>query len=141
MVTMAVIKIDDELLDSVRSYLKEGENRFDYPTIKAFIDKAVYNYLKEKGGKDLVKKTQNVAKEEVKREIRLLPEEKVAGKSKKATKFYKALNEAKVAIKINDISKARKLYAKSRNLYVNLESKEKKGAYDEMMVLYNTLIK
>ena len=45
---MAVIKIDDELLHKVRKHIKEGDNRFDFPTVKAFVDKAVYVYLKEK---------------------------------------------------------------------------------------------
>ncbi len=45
---MAVIKIDDELLKKVRKYIKEGNNRFDYPTVKAFVDKAVYVYLEKK---------------------------------------------------------------------------------------------
>ena len=45
---MAVIKIDPELLKKVKKYIKEGDNRFDYPTVKAFVDKAVYGYLKEK---------------------------------------------------------------------------------------------
>ena len=48
---MAVIKIDDELLNEVRKYVKEGGNRFDFPTVKAFVDKAVYVYLKEKSKK------------------------------------------------------------------------------------------
>ena len=48
---MAVIKIDDGLLKKVRKYIKEGNNRFDYPTVKAFVDKAVYVYLKKKEGK------------------------------------------------------------------------------------------
>jgi len=48
---MAVIKIDDGLLNEVRKYVKEGDNRFDFPTVKAFVDKAVYIYLKEKSKK------------------------------------------------------------------------------------------
>jgi len=45
---MAVIKIDDKLLNELRKYIKDGDNRFDFPTVKAFVDKAVYIYLKEK---------------------------------------------------------------------------------------------
>ena len=47
---MAVIKIDDELLNKVRKYIKEGDNKFDFPTVKAFVDKAVHIYLKGKRG-------------------------------------------------------------------------------------------
>lgn len=45
---MAVIKIDDKLLKEVKRFIEEDDNRFDYPTAKAFVDKAVYVYLKEK---------------------------------------------------------------------------------------------
>ncbi len=45
---MAVIKIDDRLLRKARAYIKTGDNRFDFPSVKAFVDKAVYAYLKEK---------------------------------------------------------------------------------------------
>ena len=44
---MGVIKIDDELLKKIKAYIKEGDNRFDFPNVKAFVDKAVYNYLKK----------------------------------------------------------------------------------------------
>lgn len=44
---MAVMKIDDELLEKVRNFIKQGDNRFDYPSVKAFVDKAVYVFLKE----------------------------------------------------------------------------------------------
>ncbi len=44
---MAVIKIDDELLKKVKGFIRQGDNRFDYPSTKAFVDKAVYLFLKE----------------------------------------------------------------------------------------------
>lgn len=44
---MAVIKIDDELLRKVKGFIKQGDNRFDFPTVKAFVDKAIYVFLKE----------------------------------------------------------------------------------------------
>ena len=43
---MAVIKIDDELYERIKKLIKEGDNRFDYPTVKAFVDKAVFAALK-----------------------------------------------------------------------------------------------
>ncbi|HLC47325.1 MAG TPA: hypothetical protein VJI75_06390 [Candidatus Nanoarchaeia archaeon] len=43
---MAVIKIDDELYEKIKKLIKEGDNRFDYPTVKAFVDKAVFAALK-----------------------------------------------------------------------------------------------
>ncbi|MBI2134493.1 hypothetical protein HYU09_00750 [Candidatus Woesearchaeota archaeon] len=45
---MAVIKIDDKLLKEVKRFIREDDNRFDYPTIKSFVDKAVYVYLKKR---------------------------------------------------------------------------------------------
>lgn len=44
---MAVTKIDDELFKGVGKYIKQGDNRFDFPSVKAFVDKAVYVYLKK----------------------------------------------------------------------------------------------
>ncbi len=43
---MAVIKIDDELYNKIKKLIKEGYNRFDYPTVKSFVDKAVLEMLK-----------------------------------------------------------------------------------------------
>ncbi len=48
---MAVIKIDDELLKKIKDFIRQGDNRFDYPSTKAFVDKAVYVFLKEKSKK------------------------------------------------------------------------------------------
>ena len=48
---MAVIKVDNELLERVKKFIQKGENRFDYPTVKAFVDKAILQYLKGKNGK------------------------------------------------------------------------------------------
>jgi len=47
-VTMAVTKIDDELVKKIEKLIKEGDNRFDFPSVKSFVDKAVNSYLKEK---------------------------------------------------------------------------------------------
>ena len=47
---MAEVKIDKELLGRVKKVIKKGENRFDFPTAKAFIDKAVLKMLKDLGG-------------------------------------------------------------------------------------------
>ena len=45
---MAEVKIDNELYKEVLKLIKKGKNRFDFPTIKSFIDKAVLKMLKEK---------------------------------------------------------------------------------------------
>ena len=48
---MAVIRVDEELLKEIKEFIKKGENRFDFPSVKAFVDKAILKMLKEKGKK------------------------------------------------------------------------------------------
>ena len=43
---MAVIRIDDELYKKINKLIN-GENRFDYPSVKSFVDKAVHETIKE----------------------------------------------------------------------------------------------
>ena len=44
---MAEVKIDEELLKKVKELIEKGENRFDFPSVKAFVDKSVLKTLKE----------------------------------------------------------------------------------------------
>ena len=55
---MSVVKLDLELKKRIISFISKDENRFEYPTLKNFVDKAVLKMLKEielktfdKGGK------------------------------------------------------------------------------------------
>tara|TARA_Y100000034_G_C6684759_1_gene301175 strand:+ start:228 stop:413 length:186 start_codon:yes stop_codon:yes gene_type:complete len=41
------VKLDAELKQRIDSFISQGENRFDYPSVKNFIDKAVLKFLKE----------------------------------------------------------------------------------------------
>jgi hypothetical protein len=43
---MAKVKIDKEMYGKMIKFIKEGENRFDFPTAKSFVDKAVLKMLK-----------------------------------------------------------------------------------------------
>ncbi len=43
---MAEVKIDKELHKKIIKLIKKGENRFDFPTVKSFVDKAVLKMLK-----------------------------------------------------------------------------------------------
>ena len=43
---MAVIRIDEELYKKINKLIK-GEKRFDFPSTKAFVDKAIYEKIKE----------------------------------------------------------------------------------------------
>lgn len=48
------VKIDAELKKRIEDFISKGENRFDFPSVKNFVDKAVLKLLKElekKGGK------------------------------------------------------------------------------------------
>tara|TARA_Y100000310_G_scaffold345731_1_gene468971 strand:+ start:6342 stop:6497 length:156 start_codon:yes stop_codon:yes gene_type:complete len=46
------VKIDGELKRRIEKFISEGENRFDYPSVKNFIDKAVIKLLKEGGNEE-----------------------------------------------------------------------------------------
>jgi len=43
---MTETKIDKELLEKIKKLIKKGENRFEYPNVKSFVDKAVLKMLK-----------------------------------------------------------------------------------------------
>lgn len=43
---MAEIKVDEELHKRIIKFIKKGENRFDFPTVKSFADKAILKMLK-----------------------------------------------------------------------------------------------
>ena len=41
------VKIDGELKKLIEKFISKGSNRFEYPSVKNFIDKAVLKLLKE----------------------------------------------------------------------------------------------
>ncbi len=43
---MTEVKIDEKLLERIKKFIKSGENKFDFPTVKSFVDKAVLKMLK-----------------------------------------------------------------------------------------------
>lgn len=47
----AVVKLDKELKKRIEEFISQGDNRFDYPSVKNFLDKAVVKLLKEVKGK------------------------------------------------------------------------------------------
>jgi hypothetical protein len=53
---MAETKIDDDLLKQIKKLLQKGENKFDFPSVKSFVDKAVLKMLKDSEDKDKKKK-------------------------------------------------------------------------------------
>ncbi|MCX6746809.1 MAG: hypothetical protein NTU63_01605 [Candidatus Pacearchaeota archaeon] len=44
---MVEVRIDEELLKRIKKLIEKGENRFDFPTAKFFVDRAVLKMLKE----------------------------------------------------------------------------------------------
>jgi hypothetical protein len=53
---MADVKIDEDLLKKVKVFIQEGENKFDFPTVKSFVDRAVLRTLKDLAGMSKNKK-------------------------------------------------------------------------------------
>ncbi len=43
---MTEVKIDEELLEKIKKFIEKGENRFDFPSVKSFVDKSVLKMLK-----------------------------------------------------------------------------------------------
>lgn len=41
------VKLDAELKQRIESFITQDENRFEYPSVKNFVDKAVLRLLKE----------------------------------------------------------------------------------------------
>lgn len=41
------VKIDSELKKKIEEFISKGDNRFEYPSVKNFVDKAVLKLLKE----------------------------------------------------------------------------------------------
>ncbi len=41
------VKIDGELKKKIEEVISKGYNRFEYPSVKNFVDKAVFKLLKE----------------------------------------------------------------------------------------------
>lgn len=44
---MAEVKIDERLLEEIKKFIKKGENRFEFPSVKSFVDKSVLKMLKD----------------------------------------------------------------------------------------------
>ena len=43
----APVKLDAELKEEIEAFIAKGRNRFDYPSLKNFVDKAVIKMLEE----------------------------------------------------------------------------------------------
>ena len=43
---MAVVRVADKLLKEIKSLLDRDENRYQYPSVAAFVNSAVYEKLK-----------------------------------------------------------------------------------------------
>ncbi len=45
---MPVVRIDEKLLEEIKNFLRKEENRYQYPSVAAFINNAVFEKLREK---------------------------------------------------------------------------------------------
>lgn len=46
---MGTVRINDELLEKVKEWIKKNGIKYNYPTISAFVNKAIYEKLCELG--------------------------------------------------------------------------------------------
>lgn len=44
---MATVRVDDKLLEEIKEWIKKNGNKFECPTVTAFINNAIYKKLKE----------------------------------------------------------------------------------------------
>ncbi len=47
----SVVKIDASLLSKIEDFIKKDENKLKFVNKKQFVDLAIFNFLKEQGGK------------------------------------------------------------------------------------------
>ena len=45
---MAVVRVADRLLKEIRSFIDKDENKYQYPSIAAFVNNAIYEKLNNK---------------------------------------------------------------------------------------------
>ena len=63
----------------------------------------------------------------------------VSGKSRSLRRYYKLLKAAHAAFAGNDLRKAKEIYTKARDIYIDMEYSEKKEVHQELMKLYRKL--
>jgi hypothetical protein len=47
----SVVKIDASLLEKIEEFIRKDENKLKFVNKKQFVDLAIFNFLKEQGGK------------------------------------------------------------------------------------------
>jgi len=48
---MATVRIDDKLLEEIKEWINKNGNKYECPTVTAFINGAIYKKLKELNNK------------------------------------------------------------------------------------------
>ncbi|MBI2972072.1 MAG: hypothetical protein HYY37_06640 [Candidatus Aenigmarchaeota archaeon] len=48
---MAVVRLDDHLLEEIKKFLEKDDNKYRYPSVSAFLNFLVYEKMKELNGK------------------------------------------------------------------------------------------
>jgi len=44
---LATVRIDDDLLKEIKGWIKKNGNKYEYPSVTAFINNAIYKKLQE----------------------------------------------------------------------------------------------
>ena len=44
---MTTVRIDDNLLDEIKEWINRNGNKYEFPTVTAFINNAIYKKIKE----------------------------------------------------------------------------------------------
>ena len=47
---MGVVRIDDKLLKEIKELIEKGSNKYQYPSVAAFINNTIYEKLNKKKG-------------------------------------------------------------------------------------------
>jgi hypothetical protein len=59
---VAVVRIDDKLLREIKKFLQRDENRYQHPSVSAFINYALYEKITELNGKQPFLKKKRLTK-------------------------------------------------------------------------------
>ena len=51
MMEMATVRVDDKLLKEIKEWINKNGNKYEYSSVTAFINSAIYNKIKELNNK------------------------------------------------------------------------------------------
>ncbi len=113
--------------------ISEQRKKEKKPNIIRKVFGLAYPTIRVKKEKETEQPEESKAKIDLKRRLK--------GKSRTFLKCHKLLSIADKALQNEDIPKAKKLYLKSRSMYIKLEYLERKEIYADLTAIYNKLRK